>query len=204
MLAAEPQGAAAVRAAGWVPWLQRLVLSGDLKLSSSAARALLHIESADAAARSVPAGLAELAAHGGAALRASPPLLPSTAEGASYNDANGAHEQGGWSIAAHNGAGMGDGGWGAHVGGAGEQAQQAQRGLGEEAADAAAELLGEARAKLAQARRRLDRRLDAVRPPVPEQDRLIMQVGCCCSSAEPSPARWQVVGGVLSGGPCSS
>lgn len=41
----------------------------------------------------------------------------------------------------------------------------------------AAEMLGEARHALVQVRRRLDRKLDAVRPPLPPEQRLVMQDG---------------------------
>ena len=70
MLASDKAGAAAVQDAGWIPWLQDLAVSSDLKLSSCASRALLHIESSAAAQRR---GLTKLALP----LHAVPaPLLP--------------------------------------------------------------------------------------------------------------------------------
>ncbi len=76
MLASDKAGAAAVQDAGWIPWLQDLAVSSDLKLSSCASRALLHIESATAAQRP---GLAKLALP----LHAMPaPLLPLEQQGA--------------------------------------------------------------------------------------------------------------------------
>ena len=75
MLASDKAGAAAVQDAGWIPWLQDLAVSSDLKLSSCASRALLHIESATAAQRP---GLAKLALP----LHAMPaPLLPLEQQG---------------------------------------------------------------------------------------------------------------------------
>lgn len=46
VLSADYDGAKAIEQAGWVPWLQHLAVSEDCKLSSNAARALLHIDSA--------------------------------------------------------------------------------------------------------------------------------------------------------------
>jgi hypothetical protein len=48
MLSGDADGAAAVAAGGWERWLRRAARSADLKAASSAARALLHLQSAAA------------------------------------------------------------------------------------------------------------------------------------------------------------
>jgi hypothetical protein len=146
MLAGDVAGAARVQREGWVPWLQRLAVSTDLKLSSCASRTLLHIESAAATQRP---GLASLAAAAAAGRGSGAPLLLPPPVG----DAGGA-------------AAAGD-----------ASGEAGQRTVSVEAAEAAAQMLGEARLALAQARRSLDRRLDAVRAAVPSQERLVLQDG---------------------------
>ena len=118
MLASDNAGAAAVQDAGWIPWLQDLAVSTDLKLSSCASRALLHIESAAAAQRP---GLTKLALP----LHAVPaPLLPLEQQGAAAA---------------------------ATAAGAGQAAGDAARPPSPVVAEAA-EMLGEARQKMAQVR----------------------------------------------------
>lgn len=118
MLASDNAGAAAVQDAGWIPWLQDLAVSTDLKLSSCASRALLHIESAAAAQRP---GLTKLALP----LHAVPaPLLPLEQQGAAAAAA---------------------------AAGAGQAAGDAVRPPSPVVAEAA-EMLGEARQKMAQVR----------------------------------------------------
>lgn len=118
MLASDKAGAAAVQDAGWIPWLQDLAVSSDLKLSSCASRALLHIESSAAAQRR---GLTKLALP----LHAVPaPLLPLEQQAA----------------AAAAGAGAGQ----AAAGDAARPPSPVVAG--------AAEMLGEARQKMAQVR----------------------------------------------------
>lgn len=146
MLACDKSGAGEVEAAGWVPWLQELALSQDLKLSSCASRALLHIESAAATDRP---GLGRLTLGQAARRGAGAPLLPTEQHG---------------SAAAAPGGGLQGGAPGSPGGEASGVVAEA------------AEMLGEARHALVQARRRLDRRLDAVRPPLPPEQRLVMQV----------------------------
>lgn len=159
MLACDKAGAGEVEAAGWIPWLQDLALSQDLKLSSCASRALLHIESAAATERPGLTGLA----LSRAALRGSgAPLLPT--------------EQHGSAVAAACGSPGGSPPRGAPGSPDGEAAGVVAE---------AAEMLGEARHALAQVRRRLDRKLDAVRPPLPPEQRLVMQVGTA------GPQRWR-------------
>lgn len=48
LLSADISGAGALAEGGWVPWLQRHAAATDCKISSCAARALLHVESAAA------------------------------------------------------------------------------------------------------------------------------------------------------------
>jgi hypothetical protein len=156
MLAGDQHGAAAVQDSGWVPWLQALAVSTDLKLSSCASRALLHIESA-AATQRTGLDISLFAAerrlpplHAGPA-----PLLPSEQQGAAAAAAAAA----------------------ATAADAGGSSGQEARSPGVEAAEAAAEIIGDARLALAQVRRRLDRQLDIVRPAVPPQHRLVMLDG---------------------------
>ncbi|EFN53770.1 hypothetical protein CHLNCDRAFT_136410 [Chlorella variabilis] len=167
MLASEVAGAGEVQEAGWIPWLQDLAVSTDLKLSSCASRALLHIESA-AATQRPGLDLAQLAARGRLPhLHAAPaPLLPTEHQGAAAAAAAAAADAADMGVAADGADGPG-----------GVGREEEARGVGTEAAEAAAEMLGEARLALAQARRRLDRQLDVVRAAVPDKERLVLQDG---------------------------
>ncbi|KAL4419867.1 hypothetical protein ABPG75_006965 [Micractinium tetrahymenae] len=156
MLACDKAGAGEVEAAGWIPWLQDLALSQDLKISSCASRALLHIESAVATERP---GLARLALSRAALRSAGAPLLPTEQHGVA-------------DAAAAAAAALGSPAGGPQKGAPGSPRGEAAGMVAE-----AAEMLGEARHALVQARRRLDRKLDAVRPPLPPDQRLVMQDG---------------------------
>ena len=160
MLSSDVAGAGQVQAAGWIPWLQDLALSQDLKLSSCASRALLHIESTAAMQRPGLAGLAlsHLPLHAVPA-----PLLPSEQASAAAAAAAAAEA----ALAAEP----------ALPGSPPVSPPRGPGGGSPGVAAEAAELLGEVRYAVSQARRRLDRKLDAVRPPLPPEQRLVMQVG---------------------------
>jgi hypothetical protein len=199
MLGSDVAGAAAVQRAGWIPWLQELAVSQDLKLSSCASRALLHIESAAATQRR--GALASLAAPAAAAAAALPPpllllrplqepLLPSLADAA---EAAAAAEE----ATADESDGAAAGG-GTSPGGASSSCS------GSSVAAEAAEVLDDARQALAHVKRRLDRQLDAVRPPVPPAQRLVMQVGFWWAGVEHCVKHWVVSVYCLPGIPSSA
>ena len=54
IMSIENSGAEAIAHSGWVPWLQHLAASADCKVSSNAARALLHVEASQRSGLLVP------------------------------------------------------------------------------------------------------------------------------------------------------
>ena len=162
MISCDMAGAVAVQQAGWVPWLQDVALSEDCKLGSSAARALLHIESAQAGRR-------KRRSRGGFALlplpQAPPELLPDRIDvGVEAAAASGAAAANGGRKMMEQGARAGGG-----CGGALVHAVPAQELL--------QDALHDAQAKLRGVKRKLERQLDAVRDPVPPEHRLVLQDG---------------------------
>jgi hypothetical protein len=147
IVAETPEGAGAVAEGGWVGWLQGLATSADCKISSSSARALLHLESAAAGQRGGPGGGRFYAGCG------PEPLLPVRAAAPPGEEDEAENEAG--------------------AGGAGAPPLDLDLDLPALGAAAEVALSG----ALARVRRGLDWARDAGRPPVPPARRLVVPDG---------------------------
>jgi hypothetical protein len=148
LLSADQNGAVAIQEGGWIPWLQYLAVTSDCKVSSSAARALLHIESARAVERTGGLGLVSITSSDGdrrgrhsTNMSTTKPLLPCRQE--EGQDSNGSCDDGNDNDNNSNNNSM------------------------VEAANAA----------LANVRRGIERRLDALRPALSPDTRLVLLDG---------------------------
>jgi pimeloyl-ACP methyl ester carboxylesterase len=153
LLSADQNGAVAIQEGGWVPWLQHLAVTSDCKLSSSAARTLLHIESARAVERIGGLGLVSITSSDGdrrgrhsTNMSTTKPLLPCRQEEEQDNGSNGSSDD-------DDDNDNGD--------------NNSRNNSMVEAAHAA----------LANVRRDIERRLDALRPALTPDTRLVLLDG---------------------------
>lgn len=146
LLSADQNGAVAIQEGGWIPWLQHLALTSDCKVSSSAARTLLHIESTRAVERTGGLALVSMTSSDGnrrgrhsTNMSTTKPLLP--------------HRQ--------------------------EEEQDCSSDDDDKDDDSSLNksMVEAASAALANVRRDIERRLDALRPPLSPDSRLVLLDG---------------------------